>query len=65
MLKILKKSSNMAKKELANEHLLHILKNTTPYQRMVWLKKTFEFWRGLEMKEYSQFQKAPTKIAVK
>ncbi len=38
------------KKEGADQHLIHILKNTTPYQRMVWLKKNIEFWKKMEMK---------------
>jgi len=33
------------KKEIANEHLIHILEKTTPYQRMVWLKKAIKFWK--------------------
>ena len=33
------------KKEIANEHLIHILEKTTPYQRIVWLGKTLEFWK--------------------
>ena len=28
-----------------DENLIYILENTTPYQRMVWLKKAFEFWK--------------------
>jgi len=39
MLKTLKKSK---KKKDIDEHLLYILKNTTPYQRMVWFKRAFE-----------------------
>lgn len=35
------------KKEIVNEHLIHILEKTTPYQRMVWLAKTLEFWKRL------------------
>lgn len=48
MLKISKKSE---KKKDIDEHLLYILKNTTPYQRMVWLKKAFQFWKSLKRKE--------------
>jgi len=28
-----------------DENLIYILENTTPYQRMVWLKKAFNFWK--------------------
>ncbi|MEK9135057.1 MAG: hypothetical protein AAB451_02055 [Patescibacteria group bacterium] len=35
------------KKEKPNEHLVHFLEKTTPYQRMVWLKKAVEFWKIL------------------
>lgn len=38
------------KKELVNEHLIHILEKTTPYQRMIWLKKNLEFWKKMEKK---------------
>jgi len=31
-----------------NEHLIHTLEKTTPYQRMVWLKRAFEFWKKLK-----------------
>ena len=37
------------KKEKTNEHLIHFLEKTTPYQRMVWLKKAFEFWKLLKV----------------
>lgn len=36
-------------KKITNEHLLHFLEKTTPYQRMVWLKKALEFWRTLKV----------------
>lgn len=65
MLLILKKLSKNMNKGNHNEHLEHILKNTTSYQRMVWLKKAFEFWRDLRIKEYSRFRKAVPKIAAK
>ena len=50
------------KKETANDHLIHILKKTTPYQRMVWLKKAFEFWKllkveGLKKMVYTKLKK--------
>ena len=28
-----------------DENLIYVFKNSTPYQRMVWLKKAFEFWK--------------------
>jgi hypothetical protein len=36
------------KKELVDEHLIRILKKTTPYQRMVWLKKNLDFWKKIK-----------------
>lgn len=36
-----------------NEHLIYILKKSTPYQRMVWLKKAFEFWKNLKKKKFN------------
>lgn len=53
MLKTLKKSKTEPRDRRAkdiDEHLLYILKNTTPYQRLVWLKKAFEFWKSLKRK---------------
>jgi len=48
------------KKELVDQHLLYILKNTTPYQRMVWLKKNFEFWKKIETKRPGKRTKSVT-----
>ena len=31
-----------------DENLIYIFKNTTPYQRMVWLKKAFNFWKLMQ-----------------
>ena len=42
MLKTLKKSK---KKSDIDDHLMHIVKNTTPYERLVWLKKALNFWK--------------------
>jgi len=55
--KILKKLKNM-KKELIDENLIRIVKKTTPYQRMVWLKKNFEFWKKMEIKRRGKRTKA-------
>ncbi len=35
------------KKAVINEHLVHILNKTTPYQRMLWLKRAIEFWKTI------------------
>lgn len=35
-------------KGAVNEHLIHVLEKSTPYQRMVWLEKAFEFWKILQ-----------------
>ena len=35
---------------MVDEHLLYIVKNTTPFQRMVWLKKSIDFWKKMEIK---------------
>ena len=50
------------KKEKINEHLAYFLERTTPYQRMVWLKKAFEFWKllkveGLKKMVYTKLKK--------
>jgi len=42
MLKILKKSKKLID---TDEHLFYVARNTTPYQRLVWLRKAFELWR--------------------
>lgn len=41
------------KKDLIDEHLMHIVKNTTPLQRLVWLKKQMVFWKKMETKRLS------------
>ncbi|MBI2449910.1 MAG: hypothetical protein HYV47_00035 [Candidatus Nealsonbacteria bacterium] len=28
-----------------DENLIYILENTTPYQRLLWLKRAFNFWK--------------------
>ena len=40
----------MKKRKKYNEHLDHILERTTPYQRMLWLKKAFGFWKIIQLK---------------
>ena len=44
----MKKAMKKGKKILPYKHLDHILKNTTPYQRMIWLKKAIEFWKIIQ-----------------
>jgi len=34
-----------------DENLIYVFKNSTPYQRMVWLKKAFNFWRKVGEKK--------------
>lgn len=46
------------KNKSIDENLVYILKNTTPYQRMVWLKKAFEFWKIAQMNNYNRYRKA-------
>ena len=31
-----------------DENLIYILENTTPYQRLLWLKKAFNFWKLMQ-----------------
>ena len=31
-----------------DENLIYILESTTPYQRLLWLKKAFNFWRLMQ-----------------
>lgn len=48
MWRILKKlNKNKMKKsdKYVDENLIYILENTTPYQRLLWLKKAFNFWK--------------------
>lgn len=47
MLKTLKKLKTETKVSDIDEHLLYVFKNTTPRERLVWLKKAFEFWKIL------------------
>jgi hypothetical protein len=42
------------KKEMVDEHLMHIIKSTTPFQRMVWLKKSIDFWKMVETKRLTK-----------
>lgn len=42
------------KNKSIDENLIYILKNTTPCQRMVWLKKAFEFWKTAKRNNYSR-----------
>jgi len=37
--------------QYVDENLIYIFKNTTPYQRLLWLKRAFNFWK------YSQKRK--------
>jgi len=37
------KNKKNKKAQMVDEHLLHVYKNTTPKQRLVWLKKTLIF----------------------
>ena len=30
---------------MTSQNLIYILENTTPYQRLLWLKKAFNFWK--------------------
>ena len=51
MWKILKKlNKNKMKKsdKYIDENLIYILENTTPYQRLLWLKKVFNFWKLMQ-----------------
>jgi hypothetical protein len=42
------------KREMVDEHLMHIVKNTTPLQRMIWLKKSVAFWKKKEIQRQSK-----------
>lgn len=59
MLKTLKELRNMQKRN-HNEHLDYVLRNSTPYQRMIWLKRAFEFWKSWK---YARRKKIPQKAA--
>ena len=48
------------KKEMIDQHLMHIVKNTTPFQRMVWLKKQIDLWKKMQTKKQAQRPK-PTR----
>jgi hypothetical protein len=45
------------KKEMVDEHLLHIVKNTTSFQRLVWLKKSIDFWKKMETRRQGAITK--------
>ncbi|MBI2041421.1 MAG: hypothetical protein HYT20_00180 [Candidatus Nealsonbacteria bacterium] len=34
-----------------DENLIYIFENTTPYQRMLWLKRAIEFWKIFKNKQ--------------
>jgi hypothetical protein len=36
------------KKQMVDEHLLYVYKNTTPLQRLVWLKKQIDFCKKIK-----------------
>ena len=59
MWKILKKlSKSKMKKEnkYVDENLIYVFKNTTPYQRLVWLKKAFSFWKLMQIKKRKKYR---------
>jgi len=41
------------KKETIDQHLLHIVKNTTPFERMVWLKKNIDFFKKMQAEKHN------------
>jgi len=42
---MLRTSKKLKKQSDIDDHLLYILRNTTPKERLVWLKKAFYFWK--------------------
>jgi len=40
-----------------DENLIYILNNTTPYQRLLWLKKAVEFWKIFETRRRNRNSK--------
>lgn len=43
----MKKSNKKAEKYI-DENLIYVFENSTSYQRLVWLKKAFNFWKLLQ-----------------
>jgi len=39
------------KENMVDEHLLHIIKNTTAFDRMVWLKKNIDFFKKMQTRK--------------
>jgi len=48
---MLKTSKKLKGRKDIDEHLIYILRKSTPYQRMVWLEKAFQFWKSLKKKK--------------
>ncbi len=42
------KNKKNKKAQMVDEHLLHVYKNTTPKQRLVWLKKNIDFCKKMK-----------------
>ncbi len=34
-----------------DENLIYVLENTTPYQRMLWLKRVLAFWKMFKKRQ--------------
>ena len=39
------------KNKYVDENLIYIFENTTPYQRLLWLKKAIEFWKIFQVRQ--------------
>jgi hypothetical protein len=42
------------KEKTVNEHLMHVYKNTTPLERLMWLKRMRDFWIKMETKRIAK-----------
>jgi len=38
-----------------DENLIYIFENTTPYQRMLWLKKAIKFWKIFKVRQKMKY----------
>lgn len=39
------------KNKYVDENLIYVFENTTPYQRLLWLKKAIEFWKIFQVRQ--------------
>ncbi|MDO8436015.1 MAG: hypothetical protein Q7S82_01345 [bacterium] len=47
------KKNNKYSDKYVDENLIYVFRNSTPYERLIWLKKAFNFWKmAVKNKKY-------------